>query len=199
MSTSLSKLKSQIAKLQKQAATIESGIVARIKAEIAKHGLTANDLFGNLSTGQGAGAVRAVAKPKAAVKAGAAKASRAPKYADGSGNSWGGMGKRPRWIHDALNAGKSLDDFLVAGKKTPAAKTKPAEVKVAPAKKAKAAKKAAPMKRAAVQEAASTKVASAPVAVKRPAKAAAKKIAVKKPAKTRTTAAEVEPAQRPEA
>jgi len=189
MSTSLSKIKSQIARLQKQAATIETGIVARIKGEIAKHGLTVEQLFGGSST---VGATTSAVKPKAA-KAGAAKPA---KFADDNGNSWGGMGKRPQWIKDALESGKSLDDFLVAGKKA-AVKAKPA-AKAAPAKKVKAAKKAAPKKQAAAKKAAPTKAAAAPAAAKRSVKVAAKKSAAKKPAKALAAAA-VEPAQAPTA
>lgn len=174
MSTSLSKIKSQIARLQKQAATIETGIVARIKGEIAKHGLTVEQLFGGSTT---VGATRSAVKPKAA-KTGVAKPA---KFADDNGNTWGGMGKRPQWIKDALESGKSLDDFLVAAK-------------AAPAKKMKAAKKLAPKKQATAKKAAPTKAAAAPAAAKRSVKAAAKKSATKKPAKARA-AAVVDPAQ----
>jgi DNA-binding protein H-NS len=27
--------------------------------------------------------------------------------------TWSGRGRRPDWIHDAVNAGQSLDDFLI--------------------------------------------------------------------------------------
>lgn len=112
MPTSLAKIKNQIEKLQKQAANIESGIVARIKAEIAKHGLTTEQLFGASGGGADIGG-RTSPKRKLTTKAAMGKT---PKFADASGNTWGGMGKRPQWIHDALAAGKSLDDFLVAGR-----------------------------------------------------------------------------------
>ena len=36
------------------------------------------------------------------------------KYRDGAGNTWGGMGKRPQWLRDALTSGRRLEDFLVA-------------------------------------------------------------------------------------
>ena len=41
------------------------------------------------------------------------KAARAVKYRDAAGNTWGGMGKRPQWLRDALASGKQLGDFLV--------------------------------------------------------------------------------------
>lgn len=182
MSTSLAKIKSQIAKLQQQAATIETGIVARIKAEIAKHGLTVEQLFGTPSNH---GVARVAAKPKAPAKVGASKPA---KFADGSGNTWGGMGKRPQWIRDALEAGKSLDDFLVAGKGN-AAKAKPV-AKAAQTKKAKSSKAASPKRRAEVKKAGAVKVAAVPAA----AKTAGNKSVMKKPAKVRTAAVEPAPA-----
>jgi hypothetical protein len=35
------------------------------------------------------------------------------RYADGSGNTWSGKGRRPRWMNDALLAGKRLADFEI--------------------------------------------------------------------------------------
>lgn len=43
----------------------------------------------------------------------AAGSATAPKYADNAGNTWIGRGPRPTWLKDALEAGKSLNDFLV--------------------------------------------------------------------------------------
>lgn len=37
-----------------------------------------------------------------------------PKYRDPvTQQTWGGRGKRPQWIHDALAAGKSLADYSI--------------------------------------------------------------------------------------
>ncbi|WP_143044983.1 H-NS family nucleoid-associated regulatory protein [Variovorax sp. YR216] len=36
-----------------------------------------------------------------------------PSYSDGSGNTWGGWGKRPNWLREALGAGKRLEAFQV--------------------------------------------------------------------------------------
>jgi len=46
-------------------------------------------------------------------KATAAKktASGRPVYRDDAGNSWTGMGPKPRWLKQAIEAGKSLEDF----------------------------------------------------------------------------------------
>lgn len=38
----------------------------------------------------------------------------APKYDDGNGNTWVGRGPRPKWVKDALAAGRGLDEFLAA-------------------------------------------------------------------------------------
>jgi DNA-binding protein H-NS len=35
------------------------------------------------------------------------------KFRDETGRTWGGIGKRPQWLRDALAAGKSLQDFAV--------------------------------------------------------------------------------------
>jgi DNA-binding protein H-NS len=46
--------------------------------------------------------------PGAAVK-------RAVKYRDGNGNTWTGIGQRPRWVRAALLAGAELDSFRILG------------------------------------------------------------------------------------
>lgn len=147
MAKSLSSIMSQIERLQKEAAAIQSGVITRIRKEIAQYGLTADQLFGALSS-------------KAAVKKAAAKGPKrvkSPKYADGAGNTWGGMGKRPVWIHEALAAGKSLEDFLIAKPEAVAlGKSKPAKTSAkpkAPAKTVAVAKKRAPKKAAAKRSA----------------------------------------------
>jgi DNA-binding protein H-NS len=42
------------------------------------------------------------------------KGARSAKFRDAAGNTWGGMGKRPQWLRDALASGKRLEDFLIA-------------------------------------------------------------------------------------
>jgi DNA-binding protein H-NS len=42
------------------------------------------------------------------------KRARSAKFRDAAGNTWGGMGKRPQWLRDALASGKRLEDFLIA-------------------------------------------------------------------------------------
>ena len=130
MAKSLSSILNQIERLQKEAASIQSEVIDRIKKEIAKYSLTPEQLFGQ-STGRRA----AVGKPKQK----AAPAERAAKFADGAGNTWGGMGKRPEWLRQALEAGKALEEFLVGG-----AGTKPSSATKVANRRTKTKSKAAP-------------------------------------------------------
>jgi len=102
--TSYTQIQKQIEALQAQAAKLRveevAGVVSKIKEAIAVYGLTRQDLFG--AGGASAPKSRAAGKKTAGVK-----------YADGKGGEWGGRGKRPRWLSEALAAGKSLQDFAV--------------------------------------------------------------------------------------
>jgi len=143
---SLSQIQSQIQKLQKEVDAVRSAAVVRIRKEMAQHGLTAEDLFGE---------TRSTFIGNGRATKGKTKADRPPKYADGSGNTWGGMGKRPTWIREALEAGRTIEEFLVG----------------AAPKAAKAAKAAKPGRKPAAK--------TAPPAAA-PKKAAAKRLARKK-------------------
>jgi DNA-binding protein H-NS len=137
MAKTLSSIMSQIERLQKEAAALQTEAVNRIRKEISKYGLTPEQLFGG-------------AAPRKAAKAGRAKsaAPKAAKFADGAGNTWGGRGKRPDWLRQALAAGRALEEFLVQKAAEPAAKAR------APRKNARTAAKpkAAPKKRAAARK-----------------------------------------------
>jgi len=156
MAKSLSNILSQIERLQKEAATIQSEVIARVRKDITKYGLTAEQLFG------AAGVIR---RGRAKASAQTTKVAKPPKYADGAGNTWGGMGKRPEWIRQALAAGKALEDFLIAKATAPASRKAKAPKAAAPAK-TKAKTKPAARKRAAAKPAAPrkprTKVAKTP-------------------------------------
>ena len=101
------------------------GVISRIRTAITAYNLTAQDLgFGagggkgsskGSSSGSGAeGESPTPVKRRRRRGAGAAaKPQRAVKFSNGSGGTWGGRGKRPQWLRDALNEGKSLSDFLV--------------------------------------------------------------------------------------
>lgn len=181
MAKSLAKLNEQIAKLQKEVDEIQSTVIARIKREIAQHGLTAEHLFSSTDStfiGNGRKAAAPNAKATAAKKPGADKPA---KYADDQGNSWHGIGKRPQWIHAALNAGHALENFLVS-QLTVVAKKPTAAVTPAP----KTAKKITPGKKAAPAKKAPKAALTAKTPVKEAAKAApAKKAVAKKSAKVK--------------
>ena len=67
---SLSSILSQIERLQKEAAAIQMEVVARIRKDIEKYGLTAEQLFGNATPAKRNSAKAAAAKP--AIRAAAA-------------------------------------------------------------------------------------------------------------------------------
>jgi len=111
MASSYAEIQAKIAALQKEAdaalAEEVSGVVERIRVAIAHYGLTAEHLFGKTTKTQKTGRVS---------KAPAQKKQGRATYSDGKGNSWGGWGKRPTWLRDALAAGKTLEDFGVGAR-----------------------------------------------------------------------------------
>jgi len=129
----------QIQVLQREAEKLRmremSGVIDRIKVAIAEYGITAEQLgFGSVSR-------QAVVKKSSSKTPTAGKA----KYSNGQGQVWGGMGPRPAWLRAELDAGKSLEDFLVskapAKAKPASSKTQPAATKPASAKTPKGAQK----------------------------------------------------------
>ena len=95
----------QIAQLRKQAEELRNqeraGVIEELRKKIAEYGLTAADLK---LTARGGKKMSSVA---AAVKS-------AAKYRSPTGETWsGGRGRKPRWITEALAAGKSLSDFEI--------------------------------------------------------------------------------------
>lgn len=92
------------------------GVVGRIREAITVYGLTAEDLgFATKAKGKPG------PKPKAAAAAPAKKRGRKAaakpvaevKFRNETGGTWGGRGKRPQWLRDAINSGKTLADFAV--------------------------------------------------------------------------------------
>lgn len=152
-----SRILDQIERLQKEAAAIQMGVVDRIRKEIADYSLTPEQLFSASGQGRAAAAKKSTAKVKA----------KAPKFADSAGNTWGGMGKRPDWVRQALDAGKALEDFLIG---------KPA--KAVPANQA--ARKKAAVKPAAAPRSVKTASKKAALVLPKKKSAAEKKVAVKK-------------------
>lgn len=90
------------------------GVVGRIREAISVYGLTASDLgFAAGGRAKKGAAAPAGKRTRGAGKT-AAKAARVVKFRDeASGGTWGGRGKRPQWLRDALAAGKKLEDFAV--------------------------------------------------------------------------------------
>jgi DNA-binding protein H-NS len=100
MAKSYQQIQKQIQQLQRQADALRDseikGVVDRIKVAIAHYGLTAAHLGLDSVSSK-------VAKKKAARSS--------AQFSDGAGNVWSGRGPRPRWLRDALAAGRSIDEF----------------------------------------------------------------------------------------
>ncbi|MBA4177339.1 MAG: endonuclease [Leptothrix sp. (in: Bacteria)] len=86
------------------------GVVGRIRDAIEVYGLTAADL--GLAPKSATGGKAAPAK-KRGRKAKTAKPAAVVKFRNEAGGTWGGRGKRPQWLRDALAGGKTLADFAV--------------------------------------------------------------------------------------
>ncbi len=100
-------LQAEAEKLRRQEV---QGVIQRIREAIAAYGLSAADLgFGGRGRRAKAAAAPKARAPRKGRKGRAAKV----KFRDEAGNTWGGRGPRPRWLREALAAGKSLSDFAV--------------------------------------------------------------------------------------
>lgn len=115
MKKSYEQVLKQIEELQAQAENLRRGeiaeVIQRIRGAISFYKLTAADLGFAKST---KGKIEASAPSKRkGVKKGGAKAPAVVKFRNETGGTWGGIGKRPQWLRDALASGKTLQDFLV--------------------------------------------------------------------------------------
>jgi DNA-binding protein H-NS len=95
----------QITQLHKQAAALRNqeraGVIEEMRRKIAEYGLTAADL-------------RLGARVSKGSRKSAPAAKAAAKYRSPNGETWGGgRGRKPKWITEALAAGKSLSEFEV--------------------------------------------------------------------------------------
>ena len=110
MAKSLDKVLAQIEQLQRQADALRkkeiAGVVARIQEAIEHYNLSPKELFG------GTGARGRTSGRKEKVHTGRTKTG-VPKYQGPEGQTWTGVGKRPRWFVEALESGKSADDLLI--------------------------------------------------------------------------------------
>ncbi|MEJ7930560.1 H-NS histone family protein [Ramlibacter sp. AN1015] len=111
-------IQEEIARLQREAEEVREAelaeVIERINKAIEVYGLRPEDLsFPRGGSGRAASASPRASGPsqRAARPAGRSGRAGAAKYRDDQGNTWGGRGPRPQWLRDALQAGKSLDDF----------------------------------------------------------------------------------------
>jgi DNA-binding protein H-NS len=115
MTKSYTQIQKQIKNLQQEAERVRrkevQGVIGRIKEAIAAYGLTASDL-GLEAAARGKSSVERRG-PAGKAEPGAAKRAKVPKFRDEAGHTWGGRGPRPKWLRDALTAGKALEDFAV--------------------------------------------------------------------------------------
>jgi DNA-binding protein H-NS len=92
----LGDLLNQRAALDAQIAKYKADSIDAVRELMQVTGVTLADLGGaHVTAKRGTGAKRPV------------------KYRDADGNTWTGIGQRPRWVQKALAAGKSLDEFAV--------------------------------------------------------------------------------------
>lgn len=89
----LNELLAQRADVEAQIAAQKPAAIAQVCALMAQLGVTIEDLGGT---------------PR---RAGGSTSKRAIKYRDDQGNTWTGVGQRPRWLVARLAAGAALDDF----------------------------------------------------------------------------------------
>ena len=108
--TTYLELKQQAEKLFAQAEAMREKEIADtitdIKQKIELYGLTAEDLGiarGSAGRKKGAPTAQKKSSSKGAVK-----------YRGPNGETWsGGRGRKPRWVVDALAAGKTIEEFAV--------------------------------------------------------------------------------------
>lgn len=97
-------LKAQAEKLMQQAEEARkkeiAEVVADIKTKMQEYGITASDLG------------IAVSAKRASKKVGPSSPS-VVRYRNEKGETWSGMGRQPKWMKDAIEEGKSKEDFAV--------------------------------------------------------------------------------------
>ncbi|MDP4608837.1 MAG: H-NS histone family protein [Burkholderiaceae bacterium] len=99
---SYQELRSQAEALMAQAEQVRkeeiSSVIADIKAKMKQYGISAADL----------GMSGAARKPRVA------KAPGVVKYRGPNGETWaGGLGRKPQWVRDVMDSGRSIEDFKV--------------------------------------------------------------------------------------
>lgn len=104
----LQELLAQRAEIEKQISDAQreerATAIAKIRALMSEHGLTAADLAGKLPAPRAAGS----SGPKAGGKV-------APKYRNAAtGETWTGRGLQPKWLKAALAGGAKLEEFTIS-------------------------------------------------------------------------------------
>ena len=116
MSKSYTQVMKQIETLKAEAEKLRrkevDEVIGRIREAITHYGLTASDLGLAVKAPKAAKGTKPAAPAKKR-RAKVAKAPAAPKYRNEAGQTWGGLGKRPQWLRDALAAGKTLEEFAI--------------------------------------------------------------------------------------
>jgi DNA-binding protein H-NS len=111
MAKTYEQLQQEIQALQAEADKLRrqelEGVIARIREAIALYDLTPAEL------GFGAGSFNSSGRKSGARGGEGAGGRSGVTYSNGAGGTWGGRGKRPRWLRDALAAGRALDEFRV--------------------------------------------------------------------------------------
>jgi DNA-binding protein H-NS len=93
-----------MAKLQMEAMALQQELIDRIRKDTGRHDLTLDQLVGS--------PLQDFAPKSTAGR----KGTRPAKYSDGVGNTWSGYGRQPKWLREAVEGGKSLEEFLIYGK-----------------------------------------------------------------------------------
>lgn len=82
-------------RIDAEIASRKSEAVDKIKADMERFGVSVKDLGNAAPVSAHVGAKRPV------------------KYRDNQGNTWTGVGQRPRWIRAAISAGADLEQFRI--------------------------------------------------------------------------------------
>lgn len=103
----LAQMKKRLEEAMNEASDAEE-IIPLMKKAITQFGLEPSDLFEQLPESS--------KRPTPDTsKERAATAQAKAVYQDADGNTWAGRGRRPAWLNEALERGKTLEDFKRAG------------------------------------------------------------------------------------
>lgn len=118
--TTLLSLQAQIADLQQKAAQIKSkeyaSTLVDIQAKMKAFGITVADLKAAQNKPKAGRKGRKPATDNAAKKRSSKLAGVKvdPKYCNTDGQTWTGRGVAPKWMTEAIAAGRSKDEFLIS-------------------------------------------------------------------------------------